>query len=62
VTEKVDRFLATLPDTEAELLRRALLDENVGHTEIAETLSRHGHKVSEAAVRRWRTRARDARG
>lgn len=53
-TSKLDRLLASLPDTEADLLRRCLESPDVGHVDLAEELRRQGHDVSEVSVRRWR--------
>lgn len=52
----LDRILRSLAQDEADALRRVLLSD-APHTEVAEILSRHGHPVSEAAVRRWRRSA-----
>lgn len=52
---KIDTLLHELPDEEAEALRAALSSDRVCNTDIAQVLTRHGHRVSEAAVRRWRT-------
>ena len=54
---KLDHILEELPDTEASLLQEALEDPGVENTELAAILTRHGHSITEASVRRWRSRA-----
>lgn len=54
---KLDRALEELPDTESDLLRRALEDPGVQHKELETLLRSCDIDVSETAVRRWRARS-----
>lgn len=53
---KVDHLLETLPDTESDALRDALLSTSVGQRPLSAALQRNGHDVSPSAIQRWRER------
>lgn len=54
---KLDQIFMELGDTEdAELLRKALEDEQVGHKDLAAVLSSRGWAIDESSIRRWRAK------
>lgn len=56
---KIDQIMVQLGEESREALERVLRNPEVEATGVARALTRHGHPVSEAAVRRWRERNLD---
>lgn len=55
-THLITQILEQLPEADREDLRKALLDEGIGHQAIASVLNRRGFKVLASSVATWRKR------
>lgn len=59
---KLDQILEELGDTDEGQWLRRCLDEGASNLGIANALTRAGHDITEASVRRWKDRREHASG
>lgn len=53
---RVDQILRDLDDTDEKVLREALADPKIPHSQITRALNKNGHSVSAGSVQAWRER------